>query len=50
MKTFEIVRVADNVTFDGINEDEDFMPVSLWNQAACLINQTEDKEMFPTVE
>ena len=40
INTFEVVRVAENVKFDDIEDDEDFMPISLWNQS-------EDKEKFP---
>ena len=43
MDTFKIVKVTENVSITDLKDDEDFMPVELWNQS-------DDKERFPTIE
>ena len=43
--TFQIVRVDDinNINILDLKDDEDFMPVEMWNES-------DDKETFPTIE
>ena len=41
--TYKIVRVVDGeVSFSDLKDDEDFMPVDMWNES-------DDKEHFPTI-
>lgn len=42
-RTFKIVRVVDcEISITDLSDDEDFMPVDIWNQS-------DDKENFPTI-
>ena len=43
-RTYAIVRIVEGeVSISDIKQDEDFMPVDLWNQS-------EDKKHFPTIK
>ena len=43
MSNFGIVRVVEgSVSISDIKQDEDFMPVDMWNDS-------DDKENFPTI-
>jgi hypothetical protein len=39
--SFKVVKVVDEVSVTELKEDEDFMPVDLWNLS-------DNKEKFPT--
>jgi hypothetical protein len=42
-RTYAIVRVVEgDVSISDIKQDEDFMPVDMWNES-------DDKEHFPTI-
>ena len=43
IKDFRVVKVVDDVNIMDLPNDEDFMPLDMWNEAT-------DKERFPTQE
>ncbi len=43
LKDFSIVSIVTDVSVTDIKDDEDFMPVDMWNQST-------DKDRFPTID
>jgi len=39
--SFKVVDVVDDISITDLKDDEDFMPLDMWNQSS-------DKERFPT--